>query len=247
MSANNPMTAAVKATFDTDNRARLTEKPGVTFVTITEPNQRARPMPRFPFYVALLSLLAMGAQGQNMSLPDQESEFCSIAENANSAYGALARERSVAEKQQNGIRVQQIEQQMTSVYHKRNDDIFRLVKQKRFSADNWVVTVVKINAPISGCHTNMPSCIFVDVHPLCSQITTVHAVTAATPIQIQFLAAKQQGDQLMMSGMFVEQFGGATAAASPVIPTLAEKFEGSFRESGSVQEPEYVVDVRQWR
>jgi hypothetical protein len=203
-------------------------------------------MPRFLFYVALLSLLAVGARGQDMSLPDQESEFCSIVENANSAYRALAREQSVADKQQNGIRVQQIEQQMTSAYRKRNEDIFRLMKRKNFSEDNWLVTVVKINSPMEDCHTNMPSCIFVDVHPLCSQITTVHAVTATTPIQIQFLAAKQQGDRLVMSGMFVERFGGATAAASPVMPTSPEEFEESFTESGSMREPEYSVDVRQW-
>jgi hypothetical protein len=204
-------------------------------------------MLRFVFYVALLSLVAVDAQGQDTSLSDQESEFCAIVENANSAYGALTRERSVAEKQQNGIRVQQIEQQMTSVYHKRNEDIFQLVKRKRFVAESWLVTVVKINSPIEGCHTNMPSCIFVDVHPACSHIITMHAITGTTPVQLQFLAAKQQGDQLVMNGMFVERFGGATDAPSPVMPTSPEEFEGSFRESGSMREPEYAVDVRLWR
>jgi hypothetical protein len=182
-----------------------------------------------------------------MRLPDQESGFCSIVENANAAYESLAREQSVAKKQQNGIRVQQIEQQKTSVYRKRNEDIFRLVKQKKFSVDSWLVSVVKISSPMDDCHTNMPSCIFVDVHPLCSQITTVHAVTAATQVQLQFLSEKQHGDQLVMNGMFVARFGGATAAASPVMPTSSEEFEGSFTESGSMREPEYSVDVRQWR
>lgn len=204
-------------------------------------------MRRTIFYVGLFSLVNLGAHGQETNLPDQESEFCSIVENATSAYRALARDRAVADKQQNGIRVAQIEQQMTSVYLKRNEDTYRLVREARFSVDRWMVTVVKINSPISGCHTNMPSCIFVDVHPSCSPITTLHAVTPTTPTQLQFLGGKQRGDQLMMSGMIVAKFGGATAAASPVIPTSPDDLEGSFRESGSMMEPEYSVDVRKWR
>jgi hypothetical protein len=204
-------------------------------------------MSRIIFCVVLLSLVSVGALGQNVTLPSLESEFCSIVENANSTYRILAREREVANDQQNGIRVQQIEQHMTSVFRTRNEDIFRLMQGAGFAAENWLVSVIKINAPMDDCHTNMPSCIFVDVRPLCSPITIIHANTPAAPTQLQFLAAKQRGDHLVMSGAFVERWGGPTSAASPVMPTSPEEFEGSFRESGSMGNPEYSVDVTQWR
>jgi hypothetical protein len=204
-------------------------------------------VPRFLFYGALLSLVAVGARGQDKTVPEQETEFCVTAENSNSAYGALARDRAEAEKRQNGIRVQQIEQQMTALYHQRNDDIFRLMKRKNFLVEDWVATVVKISSPIENCHTNMPSCIHVDVQPACSSIVVIHATMASTPTQIQFLAAKQQGDRLVMSGVLVAQWGGKASAAAPVMPTSSEEFEGSFRESGSMTKPEYSAHVTQLR
>jgi hypothetical protein len=201
-------------------------------------------MARLAFYVSLLTLLGIPAHAQQETgLPTEESEFCSVVNNATAAYTALSHQRSAAEEQHNGIRVQQIEQEMTSVYRIRNEKVFQLIARKEFELKGWVTTIVTINSPIENCDTNMLSCVFVDVHPLCSPITSIHAVTSATPAFLQFLSNKKRGDRLVVTGMFVDQWGGPTEAASPVLPTSPEHFEGSFTEAGSMRQPEYHVDV----
>jgi hypothetical protein len=139
--------------------------------------------------------------------------------------------------------VQQIEEKMTALYTTRNANVFRLIKQSNFKLDNWPVIVAAIQSPMKNCHTNMPSCVYVDVHPNCSLVATIHALTAATPMNLQLLSTKQHGDQFMVSGLFVKKWGGPTAAASPVLPTSPDDVEGSFSESGSMSEPEYSADI----
>jgi hypothetical protein len=67
------------------------------------------------------------------------------------------------------------------------------------------------------------------LHPLCSPITKIHAAVAATPETLDLLSRKKTGDRLMISGRFVERFGGK-AGAIPGDPVSAEEFEGSFTE-----------------
>ena len=198
--------------------------------------------------VLALAGLTGHARAQKPVVPQQEADFCSIVENANSAYSRLGHARDAAKEQQNGIRVEQIEQQMTSVFHRRNEDVFRFAKHEKFVVNNWLVAVENIRTSNMYCRVNTTSCILIDLHPLCSPITTFHARMEATPTYIQLLAAKQHGDQLVISGRLLKRFShhldekDETAA-----PMKSEEFEESLRESGSVTEPEYGMDIVQIR
>lgn len=168
-------------------------------------------------------------QKEEIKLPEQQIEFCSIVENGKSKYYNLLDRWSVANREKNGIVTSQISGEMTAVYRSRNEDIFRLLERTQFNFENWSMTVVEINSVING---------FVDlkIHPLCSKITVIHASVAAVPMALEVLAKKKLGDPLVVSGTFVEKY-------ARVEPTSPEKFEMSFTESGSMDEPEYTAII----
>jgi hypothetical protein len=169
------------------------------------------------------------------ALSAQELQFCSIVEGATADYRELARQWNVANDQKNGIVKAQLTAEMTKVYKDRNQSVFKSVQQTRFAFDNWTVVIAEISYPD-------PKTLRFTLHPLCSPITKIHAAVAATPETLDLLSRKKTGDRLMISGRFVERFGGK-AGAIPGDPVSAEEFEGSFTESGAMQEPEYSTAI----
>jgi hypothetical protein len=170
-------------------------------------------------------------------LPTQQVEFCSIVENATATYRDLSRQWTVANEQKNGIVKQQLSTEMTKVYRTRNQDVFRAVQQTKFAFDNWTVVIAEISYPDK-------TKLRFTLQPLCSPMTKVHAALPATPENLDLLSKKKTGDRLVITGRFVERFGGQ-ANATPGNPVSAEEFEGSFTESGAMQEPEYSAVITQ--
>jgi hypothetical protein len=169
------------------------------------------------------------------ALATQEQEFCYFVESATADYRDLLRRWSVANDQKNGIVKAQLTAEMTKIYKDRNQSVFRYVQQSHFNFENWTVVIAEISYPD-------PKTLRFTLHPLCSSITKIHAAVAATPDTLDLLSRKKTGDRLMISGRFVERFGGK-AGAIPGDPVSAEEFEGSFTESGAMQEPEYSTVI----
>jgi hypothetical protein len=188
--------------------------------------------------IVILALLGVGiaflspnkiAKKEEIKLPEQQVEFCAIVENGKSKYRDLLHRWSAANDAKNGIVTAQLSSEMTTVYRSRNEDIFRLLERTQFNFEDWSMTVLEINSVING---------FVElkIHPLCSKITVIHATVAAVPMALEVLAKKKLGDPLVASGTFVEKH----TLTKPVSP---EKFEMSFTESGSMDEPEYTAAI----
>lgn len=129
---------------------------------------------------------------------------------------------------------------MTAVSRSRNADVFRVVQQANFHFDDWTMTVMRIDSPEHNTRGYVANSIYFEVHPVCSTITKIRAWTEATQQTIDLFAQKRQGDKIMVSGDFLESFGGPETATSP---PSADEFEGSFTEFGSMDEPEYSVFV----
>jgi hypothetical protein len=87
------------------------------------------------------------------------------------------------------------------------------------------VAIVEIDRPFEGR-------VDVKVRPTCSTTTLLHVRVGGDAIQ--FLAAKKQHDRVFLTGRFTEKYWRET-------PASAEKFEGSFTDSGSMQESEFWV------
>ena len=166
---------------------------------------------------------------EDIKLPEQQVEFCSILENGKSKRDDLLHRWGAANDAKNGIVTAQLSGEMTAVYRSRNEDIFRLLERTQFNFENWSTTVVEINSVSNG---------FVDlkIHPLCSKITVIHATASAVPTQLEVLAKKKLGDPIVVSGTFLEKH-------TRIEPTSPEKFEMSLTESGSMDEPEYTAAI----
>lgn len=171
-----------------------------------------------------------GAEKGEIALPEQQVRFCSIIENGRAKYYDLLHRWSAANDQKNGIVTTQLSHEMTAAYRSRNEDIFTLLSQNQFSFENWLMTVVEVASPINGL-------VGLKIHPFCSKVVLIHASAPATPAYLELLATKKQGDRFVVSGTFVEKYTRAR-------PTSPEKFEMSLTESGSMDEPEYAVDIK---
>jgi hypothetical protein len=190
--------------------------------------------------IGVVILMSMSSSPEKsvapVQLPDLETSFCSIVEGAGTDYRALMRRYSAAKDAKNGIVQQQLTQQMTSVYKTRNTSLFQILMQADFAFEGWSVSVVKIRSPEDNR-------VGLDFQPVCST-ATVHAYAPADPNSLNLLAALKQGDKIIVSGRFVERWGGK-AGSTPGRPVSAEEFEGSFTESGAMDEPEYSALVTQ--
>lgn len=174
------------------------------------------------------------AANQEPIVPQQEAAFCSIANNASSQYHELAAQASAAHNQKNGIVGQRLSTEMTSVYRTRNQDVFQLLGKNGFNFEGWQVTLEQIYSVDQT--SGKLHFIF---HPTCSPITTIHADASSNSTSVELLSRKGQGDQLIVSGIFVQPFG--KPAIAPIDP---QKFEQSFTEAGSMSAPEYSAVVR---
>lgn len=176
-------------------------------------------------------------------LPESENQFCSIINTATSTYNSLSEQKDAAHSQRNGILEDRLTRQMTAVSQSRNADAFQAVQQANFRFDNWVVSVLRVSSPMEHWSGYLAAAIPFDVRPVCSTILKIHAATAATQENTTLLSEKREGDQVVISGVFLQQFSGPASATSPPLPTSEEEFEGSFTESGSMSEPEFSVLV----
>jgi hypothetical protein len=193
----------------------------------------------------IVGLCVPNYHADGATAPLFETDFCRVVENATAAYKDLSSQRDAAKEKQNQIAAAKIITRMTNVQQTRNVDVYNLAKRNMFRVDNWLTTIVRIASPQENCHTNMPSCVFVDVHPACSAIIVIHAIVPVSSARLQFLSLKGAGDPLTISGTFVERWGGSVDAPAPVMPPSSKEFEGSFTESGSMEQPEYTVDIAQ--
>jgi DNA-directed RNA polymerase subunit RPC12/RpoP len=193
--------------------------------------------------IAIYLLNRASYQPPTVPLPASEEQFCSIINAATSTYNSLSQQRDIARSQRNGIVEDQLTRQMTDVYRKRNTDAFHAAQQINFRFNNWIVSIMRVSSTEEHWSGYLDAAIPFDVHPLCSTISKIRAATAATQTNIGLLSQKRQGDHLVMSGMFLRRFSGPANAASPPLPISADEFEGSFTESGSMDEPEFSVLV----
>ena len=71
---------------------------------------------------------------------------------------------------------------------------------------------------------------------------------AATQSTVELLATKKAGDNLVLSGMFVERFGFSSDHDKPTVPNSSDDFEGSvFTTGGSLTEPDYYAYITEIR
>ncbi len=190
-----------------------------------------------------LSLTSTSARAQEVAVPQHETEFCSTIEDASIDYKTLGDQRTEAEEQKNGIRVDKVERQMTLVFRSRNFHVFDIVKNKGFKIQNWVVSIINVSAPMADCHKNVRSCLSVDVHPVCSDRTVIRLWVPTSAARLATLGDKRLGYRLVVTGLFVERSGGAVNAEAPVMPESSNDFEESFARSGAMREPEYSADI----
>jgi len=176
-------------------------------------------------------------------LPESENRFCSIIDTATSTYNSLSQQKDTAHSQRNGIVEDQLTRQMTAISQRRNVDAFRAVQQANYRFDNWVVGVIRVNSPTQRWSGYLSPAVSFDVRAVCSTILKIRAVTAATQGNVSMLSQKREGDRIVISGVFLEHFGGSTSATSPPLPKTAEEFEGSLTESGSMSEPVFSALV----
>jgi hypothetical protein len=184
-------------------------------------------------------------------VPDQERQFCDVINKATSDYSSLSKQEEVARQQRNGIVEDRLSRTKTDVFHTRNEDVFKLVSANGFKLDNWVFVISRISGPYTPDNNLpmkwLPNYVAIDATPMCSANTQIEARVVATQEIVDFLSSKKKGDQIVMSGQFLQRFGGERDAASPPVATLStvssEKFEGSLTEKGSMSEPEYKIYV----
>jgi hypothetical protein len=189
--------------------------------------------------VGVIVLMSIGGSpekpAEQIKFPQLQSDFCSIMEGAGADYRKLLHQYSAATDAKNGIVQQQLSQQMTSIYQLRNKGVFEYLQRADFNFEDWIITVEKISSPNGGR-------VDLDFHPACSPATTVHARVSAESNHLNFLASLKQGDRIMVSGRFIERWGGK-ASSVPGKPVSAEEFEGSLTQSGSMNEPEYSAVI----
>jgi hypothetical protein len=165
-----------------------------------------------------------------ISVPQVQSEFCTIVEKAWTEYEGLSRQADAVDPNHR-LAKKQLEDRMTVVWSRRNDEVFRLLGQTQFGFEGWVFKMAKIGAP-DGRRVE------VDARPICSKIAVLHAYVAVEGGHLDRLAKAKIGDGVTLSGKFVQTYGGQIRP-----PQSSRYLEKSFTESGSMREPEYTAEI----
>lgn len=169
--------------------------------------------------------IALPPAAPESRITEDQAQFCEALGSSRAEYYKLLKDWSAAHKEKNGIVTARISKQMDVLVRERNARIFKLLQDKSFALDDWEVVLLEIETPINNQ-------LDLKVRPTCSK--TILFRIRADASSIPFFLDKKKDSRVLVSGRFVE--GHSTRQ-----PTSAEKFEMSFTDSGSMEEPEYAI------
>ncbi len=150
----------------------------------------------FTFAVLVVCTSLAACDGSDSSayrkLPEQETQFCKLHEEAAASYKTLQLKLKGAEN--NGIVREQVSHQLRAVDRSLDSDLRQFFAQSNSTFDAWIFAVDVIGRPGMGGVT------LIYIHIPCTARINITADIPSSPTNMDFLSKQRPGDTFSANG-----------------------------------------------